>query len=207
MSGTYKCRGNIIVFIPSAAAAAGNKIFVFNGMDNPINMETTAVKIFAVYDNIYEARATAALPVYIPAPGLSVSLGPTITPNFLNAVGAISFQITHAKQIPSGGTIIITLPAIAPFTTSAYNVYALTGVSLPANLGVKFPLTVSKASNVITLTLSKSYFGNNGAIDLIIEGPLQTSIAAATITVKSQFEGKDIMSLAAAVTLPAMVKD
>lgn len=133
---------------------------------------------------------TATLPAYIPATGLSISAGPTITPNYIKSNGEIYFQITHAKRIPNGGILEITLPNIAPFTTSAYNFYSMTLYNAsPSNLGLKNPLTVTRVSNVFSIQLSKDFVGNDGLIDILIKGPLQTSIAAATITVRSLYLG------------------
>ncbi len=127
----------------------------------PVN--NNPIKIFALADRVYEfaqtcdfGTGTTSIFTLASAPTINNSPAPTLIPNFYGSLTSIYFEVNLSNTIPASGDLIITMPAIAPWTTNSYSVIVLTGL--------KYPLTISRASNVITIRLSQVYISTDGII-------------------------------------------
>jgi hypothetical protein len=137
LSGSYNCRGNIVVFIPSAVVTSGSKIFVFNGMKNPMYREpppspavdNNPIKIYVLADRVYEnvqscnfGSGTTSIFTLATAPTINDPPTPTLIPNFYGSLANINFEVVVSNTIPAGGDLVITMPGVAPWTTNPYSV-------------------------------------------------------------------------------------
>jgi hypothetical protein len=93
------------------------------------------IKIFVLADRVYEyaqscnfGSGTTSLFTLAAAPTINDPPTPTLIPNFYGSLANIYFEVVVSNTIPAGGDLIITMPAVAPWTTNPYSVIVLTGL-------------------------------------------------------------------------------
>lgn len=121
------------------------------------------IKIFVLADRVYEnvqlcnfGSGTTSIFALAAAPTINDPPTPSLTPNFYGSLTSIYFEVTVSNTIPAGGDLVITMPAVVPWTTNPYSVIVLSGL--------KAPLMISRALNIITIRLSQLYRSTDGVI-------------------------------------------